>query len=80
MVRTLAEMTRHMNLVVIIVCFATCWFVGLVLWIKGSPFDEALEFALTGLVYGSFFMVALLLAQFFAAIACGNHWSGICPY
>lgn len=80
MVRALAEMTRHMNLAVVIVSFATCWLGGLVLWIKGSPFDEALEFALTGLVYAGCFMVALLCAEFFAALACGNRWTSICPY
>lgn len=79
MLRALADMTRHMDLAVIVVYFVTCWLMGLVFWMKGETFDKAVEFALTGLVYGVFFGIALLLVQFFAAIACGNFWSICLP-
>ncbi len=79
MLRALADMTRHMNVAVITVYFVTCWLVGLLLWMKGEAFDKAVESALTAVVYGGCFLVALLLAQFFAAIACGNFWSICSP-
>ena len=77
MLRALADMTRYMDAAVIGVYFVTCWIMGLVFWMKGGTFDKAMEFALTGLVYGVFFCIALFVSQFFAAIACGNFW-GIC--
>ena len=72
-------MTGAMNLAVLVVYFLACWLLGLVYWMKGNPFEKALETALVGLGYGLVFTLALVASQFSAAIACGNHWS-ICSY
>ena len=79
MLRALAELSLATYGPLIGVYCLTCWIMGLVFWMKGEPFDKAVEFALTGLVYGFFYFVALFIAQFFAAIACGNFWSICSP-